>query len=100
MEARFEVPAEEELVVGPSPVHTKVVRAKLLVGVDGMRSQVRKIMVGDEPRDLLLITWNAVVPKESVRYTPSAGVLLPVKMVNVAALNLALSLLLLLLFLR
>lgn len=66
VEARFEVSAEEE----SSPVRTKVVRAKLLVGVDGMRSQVRKIMVGDEPRDLLLITWNALVPTEGVRYTP------------------------------
>ena len=54
MEARFEVPAREPTA--------PVVRAKLLVGADGIRSQVRKVMVGDEPRDLLLITWNAVVP--------------------------------------
>ncbi|KAG0580227.1 hypothetical protein KC19_4G158400 [Ceratodon purpureus] len=60
VEARFEVPVEEESG-GPS-VHTKVVRAKLLVGVDGGRSQVRKVLVGDEPRDLCHITWNAVVP--------------------------------------
>jgi len=66
VEARFEVPAEEGCV-GSSPVHTKVVRAKLLVGVDGMHSQVRKIMVGDEPRDLLHITWNALVRTDDVR---------------------------------
>lgn len=39
-------------------MHSKVVRAKLLVGVDGIKSQVRKLMVGDEPRDLFAITWN------------------------------------------
>lgn len=60
METSFEVPAEEK--GGPSPVYTKVVRSKLLVGVDGIRSQVRKVMVGDEPRDLHLTTWNAVFP--------------------------------------
>lgn len=57
--------AEEELV-GAAPVITKVVRAKVLVRVDGIKSQVRKVMVGDEPRDLCAITWNAVVP--TVRY--------------------------------
>jgi 2-polyprenyl-6-methoxyphenol hydroxylase-like FAD-dependent oxidoreductase len=66
VEARFEVAADEG-VEGLSPVHTKVVRAKLLVGVDGIRSQVRNVLVGDEPRDLLLVTWNAVVPAEDVR---------------------------------
>jgi hypothetical protein len=63
VEARFEVLPEVEL---GGPVHTKVVRAKLLVGVGGIKSQVRKIMLGDEPRDLLAITWNAVV--STVRY--------------------------------
>ncbi|KAG0578038.1 hypothetical protein M758_5G193000 [Ceratodon purpureus] len=64
VEARFEVLPEEESV-DPSPLHTQMVRAKLLVGVDGIKSQVRKIMVGDEPRDLFAITWNAVVPTVS-----------------------------------
>lgn len=66
MEARFEVATDED-VEGLSPVHTKVVRAKLLVGVDGIRPQVRNVLVSDEPRDLLLVTWNAVVPAEDVR---------------------------------
>ena len=55
---------------GQSSVETKVVRAKLLVGADGLWSQVRKILVGpegDEPRDLYLNTWNALIPTESFR---------------------------------
>ena len=66
MKARFEVAADEDTEGLPS-IHTKVVRAKVLVGVDGIQSQVRKALVGDEPRDLLLVTWNAVVPAEDVR---------------------------------
>ncbi|KAG0615876.1 hypothetical protein M758_5G072600 [Ceratodon purpureus] len=66
VEARFEVAADEDTEGLPS-IHTKVVRAKVLVGVDGIQSQVRKALVGDEPRDLLLVTWNAVVPAEDVR---------------------------------
>lgn len=66
MEARFEVPAEEGCS-SSSLVRAKVVRAKMVVGVDGIRSQVRKVMVGDEPRDLLHTTWNALIRTEDVR---------------------------------
>ncbi|KAG0576439.1 hypothetical protein KC19_5G079900 [Ceratodon purpureus] len=68
VEARFEVAVDGE--GGQSSVETKVVRAKLLVGADGLWSQVRKILVGpegDEPRDLYLNTWNALIPTESFR---------------------------------
>lgn len=53
VEARFEAAIDGK--GGQSSVETKVVRAKLLVGADGLRSQVRKILVGaegDEHRDL------------------------------------------------
>jgi len=47
--------------VGPScaPV---VVRARLLVGADGINSQVRATLVGDAPRYLRCIDWNALIP--------------------------------------
>lgn len=68
VEATFEAFVDGE--DGQSSVQTIVVRAKLLVGCDGLWSQVRKILVGekgDEPRDLYLNTWNAVIPTEPVR---------------------------------
>lgn len=68
MEATFEAFVDGE--DGQSSVQTIVVRAKLLVGCDGLWSQVRKVLVGekgDEPRDLYLNTWNAVIPREPVR---------------------------------
>lgn len=68
VEAAFEAVADGE--DGQSSVQTVLVRAKLLVGCDGLWSQVRKILVGekgDEPRDLYLNTWNAVIPTEPVR---------------------------------
>lgn len=63
MEANFEA-----VVDGVDKVETVKARAKLLVGCDGLWSQVRKQLVGpkgDEPRDLYLNTWNAVVPTEA-----------------------------------
>jgi len=68
VEATFEALVDGE--DGQTSVQTILVRAKLLVGCDGLWSQVRKILVGakgDEPRDLYLNTWNAVIPTESVR---------------------------------
>lgn len=65
VEARFEVKAERG--GDRSTVETKVVKAKLLVGSDGVWSRVRELVVGDEPRDLWLITWLAIVPTDSIR---------------------------------
>ena len=62
VETRFEVMDGD-----PSVVETKVARAKLLVGADGVWSRVRKMLVGDEPRDLGLVTWFAIVPVDLVR---------------------------------
>ncbi|CAI5466035.1 unnamed protein product [Closterium sp. Yama58-4] len=39
-----------------------VVRAKILVAADGVRSAVRNQMIGDSPRYLEQIGWNALVP--------------------------------------
>lgn len=39
----------------------KVIPCKLLIGADGIWSVVRKQMVGDPPRHLKLINWNALV---------------------------------------
>ncbi|CAI5457572.1 unnamed protein product [Closterium sp. Yama58-4] len=39
-----------------------VVRAKILVAADGLRSAVRNQMIGDSPRYLAQIGWNALVP--------------------------------------
>ena len=60
VETRFEVRDGDA-------VETKLVRAKLLVGADGVWSRVRKVLVGDEPRDLGLITWLAIVPADQIR---------------------------------
>lgn len=62
-EAYFEVADDTD----PFRSSTKVVRAKVLIGADGMWSQVRKIMVGDDARDLRLIYWNALVPVDQIR---------------------------------
>lgn len=39
-----------------------VVRTKLLVGADGINSRVRATLVGDTPRYLRCIDWNALIP--------------------------------------
>lgn len=39
-----------------------VVRARLLVGADGINSRVRATLVGDTPRYLHCIDWNALIP--------------------------------------
>ncbi|GAQ81821.1 zeaxanthin epoxidase [Klebsormidium nitens] len=44
----------------------RTVRAKLLVGADGIRSAVRRILAGDAPRYVRHLNWNAVVPREFV----------------------------------
>ncbi|GAQ86030.1 zeaxanthin epoxidase [Klebsormidium nitens] len=44
----------------------RTVRAKLLVGADGIRSAVRRIMAGDAPRYVHHLNWNAVVPTEFI----------------------------------
>ncbi|CAI5950630.1 unnamed protein product [Closterium sp. NIES-64] len=41
-----------------------VIRAKILVAADGVRSVVRNQMIGDSPRYLEQIAWNALVPKQ------------------------------------
>ena len=66
MEAHFEV-QEEPGDGGASSIGKRVVKAKLLVGADGVWSQVRKSIVGDEPRDLCMITWNAIVRTDTIR---------------------------------
>ncbi|CAK9275213.1 unnamed protein product [Sphagnum jensenii] len=38
-----------------------VVRAKLLVGADGMHSVIRKQMIGDDARYLSLVDWNYII---------------------------------------
>lgn len=65
MEANFEVVDD-----GQASAKKISARAKLLVGADGVRSQVRTCLVGsdgDKPRDLYLNTWNAVIPTQPVR---------------------------------
>jgi 2-polyprenyl-6-methoxyphenol hydroxylase-like FAD-dependent oxidoreductase len=61
----FDVKEEEEKnmddFTSVSKSREKVVCAKLLVGADGVWSQVRQIMIGDKPRDLKLVLWNAIV---------------------------------------
>lgn len=44
-----------------------LVKAKLLIGADGVWSAVRKLVIGDEPRDLNLVTWYCNVPTDTVR---------------------------------
>ncbi|CAM6039761.1 unnamed protein product [Sphagnum compactum] len=65
VEVYFDVKEEEEKNMDDftsiSKSREKVVRAKLLVGADGLWSQVRQIMIGDKPRDLKLVLWNAIV---------------------------------------
>eukprot|EP00897_Mesotaenium_endlicherianum_P007701 jgi/Mesen1/695/ME000109S_10908 len=43
-----------------------VVRAKLLVGADGIRSAVRARLLGDRPRFLRCLNWNALVPNPNL----------------------------------
>lgn len=62
VETRFEVKAEQG-----GDAEIKVAKAKLLVGADGVRSPVRKLLLGDEPRDLWMVTWLAIVPSDSIR---------------------------------
>ncbi|KAJ7296122.1 hypothetical protein O6H91_Y142700 [Diphasiastrum complanatum] len=57
IEALFDVKSESSIAFSG----LKLVRAKLLVGADGIWSAVRKKMVGDEPRDLQLVNWNALI---------------------------------------
>lgn len=65
VEVYFDVKEEEEKnmddFTSVSKSREKVVCAKLLVGADGVWSQVRQIMIGDKPRDLKLVLWNAIV---------------------------------------
>eukprot|EP00271_Cylindrocystis_brebissonii_P015450 TRINITY_DN38349_c0_g1_i1.p1 TRINITY_DN38349_c0_g1~~TRINITY_DN38349_c0_g1_i1.p1 ORF type:complete len:510 (-),score=86.56 TRINITY_DN38349_c0_g1_i1:1182-2504(-) len=62
VEAVFELgPAKEQTLNGVTP-GTQVVRAKLLVGADGLRSAVRKLLIGDDPRFVRIVNWNAIVP--------------------------------------
>ncbi|KAJ7299752.1 hypothetical protein O6H91_Y159100 [Diphasiastrum complanatum] len=42
--------------------YVKVVHTKLLVGADGIWSVVRRMIVGDSPRYLHYVDWNAYVP--------------------------------------
>ncbi|KAG0591332.1 hypothetical protein KC19_1G167700 [Ceratodon purpureus] len=65
VESRFEVRIEQDS--DACTVETNVVKAKLLVGADGVWSGVRKLVVGDEPRDLCLVTWLSVVRTERIR---------------------------------
>lgn len=64
VEALFEVQVDE--ASGLSTAETKVT-AKLLVGADGVWSRVRELMVGDEPRNLNLVTWLGIVPTDIAR---------------------------------
>ncbi|XP_057836926.2 zeaxanthin epoxidase, chloroplastic isoform X1 [Cryptomeria japonica] len=64
VEAQFLVKGEN----GEESDCIKVLRAKLLVGADGLWSRVRHIMVGDRPRYLNYLNWNALV------YTPNGKV--------------------------
>ena len=50
-----------------NPPSNKTVKAKLLIGADGIRSAVRKSLVGDEPRYLRCLNWNAIVPNPDRR---------------------------------
>ncbi|CAK9878619.1 unnamed protein product [Sphagnum jensenii] len=53
VEAYFTVDGDEDQAV--------VVRAKLLVGADGMHSVIRKQMIGDDARYLSLVDWNCII---------------------------------------
>jgi 2-polyprenyl-6-methoxyphenol hydroxylase-like FAD-dependent oxidoreductase len=80
VETRFEVRTEQD---GDSRnVETKLVKAKVLVGADGIWSGVRKLVVGDEPRDLCLITWLSVVPTDRIRLQTHALLLAQVLIVQ------------------
>ena len=48
------------------------VQAQLVVGADGIRSRVRKILVGDEPRYVRCLNWNAILPNPNRRSAISA----------------------------
>ncbi|CAM6017172.1 unnamed protein product [Sphagnum balticum] len=59
VEAYFTVDGDEDQVV--------VVRAKLLVGADGMHSVIRKQMIGDDARYLSLVDWNCIILNPDLR---------------------------------
>ncbi len=59
VEAYFTVDGDEDQAV--------VVRAKLLVGADGMHSVIRKQMIGDDARYLSLVDWNCVILNPDLR---------------------------------
>ncbi len=64
MEAYFTVDGDEDQAV--------VVRAKLLVGADGMHSVIRKQMIGDDARYLSLVDWNCVILNPDLRWIPAS----------------------------
>eukprot|EP01018_Ginkgo_biloba_P028351 Gb_34596 [translate_table: standard] len=57
VEAYFRCPKQD----AESLERIKVVRAKLLIGADGIWSAIRKQMVGDAPRYLKMVDWNAIL---------------------------------------
>ncbi|KAJ7527031.1 hypothetical protein O6H91_16G033200 [Diphasiastrum complanatum] len=63
VDAYFEVTDENT----SSLEYIKVVRTKLLVGADGIWSVVRRTIVGDSPRYLHLVDWNAYVPNPGAK---------------------------------
>eukprot|EP00271_Cylindrocystis_brebissonii_P000924 TRINITY_DN1112_c0_g1_i1.p1 TRINITY_DN1112_c0_g1~~TRINITY_DN1112_c0_g1_i1.p1 ORF type:complete len:506 (-),score=67.46 TRINITY_DN1112_c0_g1_i1:865-2382(-) len=66
VEAEFEVRGDEAAAGGSE---VRRVHTKLLIGADGLRSVVRKILFGDEPRYLRFLIWNALVPnKDRTRF--------------------------------
>ncbi|XP_024533500.1 uncharacterized protein LOC9636819 isoform X2 [Selaginella moellendorffii] len=56
-----EVELEFEVRDDQGRTSRKTIHADLVIGTDGVHSAVRKIMVGDKPRDLHLMNWNALV---------------------------------------
>lgn len=51
----------EYLVATEGGHETRVVRAKVLIGADGLWSNMRKQMIGDTPRYLNFVNWNAMI---------------------------------------